>query len=327
MLSKLKKFNRIQKISLIVLLLVLLCRIGGLSYAWFTSNDSVTNVFGLHDYYIDIVLSEPNWDSVGRSQAATMQPGMDIFKDPRVTNITSDDCFVRVKIIVADSSGNELSDGDQKTAILKSIKFCTDDNGTGTVADDTFNPYPTLNTNFTPKDGWYYYTASEDNGKCTVLTPGATTPPLFTDVKIPEKKAEYKYFKDGFVITVVAEGVFCGGVTDASIDNVKKRFEDMSDTEDTSESTTSETTDKNISESTTEATSENSNGNANENTGNNTGGSSNESPDGSSGAGIGGNSGTSGITSAENESSKVMVAYSTAKFGSNDTIVSGSAIE
>jgi hypothetical protein len=120
-----------------------------------------------------------------------MQPGMDIFKDPRVTNITSDDCFVRVKIIVADSSGNEFSDGDQKKAILNSIKFCTDDKGTGTVADDTFTNYPTLNTNFTQVGSWYYYTT---NGKCAVLTPGTTTPPLFTDVKIPETKAEYKYF-------------------------------------------------------------------------------------------------------------------------------------
>jgi hypothetical protein len=308
MLSKLKKFNRIQKISLIVLLLVLLCRIGGLSYAWFTSSDSVTNVFGLHDYYIDIVLSEPSWDSVGRSQATTMQPGMDIFKDPRVTNITSDDCFVRVKIIVADSSGNELEDGDQKNAILNSIKFCTDDKGTGTVADDTFNDYPKLNTNFTKNGDWYYYTASEDNGNCTVLTPGATTPPLFTDVKIPEKKAEYKYFKDGFVITVVAEGVFCGGVTDASVANVEKRFEDMADTEDTSESTTSESASETTSVSADKSTSE----------------SSSEST--TTGAGIGGGS-TSGITSVDDKSSNVMVAYSIAKFGSNDTVVSSSAIE
>jgi hypothetical protein len=44
------------------------------------------------------------------------------------------------------------------------------------------------------------------------------------------------------------------------------------------------------------------------------------------GAGIGGGS-TSGITSVDDKSSNVMVAYSTAKFGSNDTVVSGSAIE
>jgi hypothetical protein len=96
-------------------------------------------------------------------------------------------------------------------------------------------------------------------------------------------------------------------VTDASIDNVIKRFEDMSDTEETSESTTSE--------STSETTSVNVDNSTNE--------SSSESTDD---AGIGGG-GASGITSIDDKSSNVMVAYSTAKFGSKDTVVSGSATE
>ena len=61
----LKKFNRIQKISLVMLAVVLLCRLGGATGAWFTSEHTVINHFTGHEYYVDIELAEPNWISTG----------------------------------------------------------------------------------------------------------------------------------------------------------------------------------------------------------------------------------------------------------------------
>jgi hypothetical protein len=231
MLNKIKKFNRIQKASLIALIVMLFCQLGGLTWAWLTDHDEVTNVFGFHDYYVDIVLTEPNWTSVGSKQASVMQPGMDIFKDPRVTNITEDDCFVRMQIILADKEGNVLDDlianesdstkkaalEAKRAAILGSIKYYN-----SSKQFVAYNPDFTLYS-----DGYYYYTKGGDN--CVALATGETTSPLFTDVKIPTLKTDYAYFTDGFVITIKAEAVFTAGATDASVATIAKRFANTGD--------------------------------------------------------------------------------------------------
>jgi hypothetical protein len=64
-----------------------------------------------------------------------------------------------------------------------------------------------------------------DGNECAVVESYQSTEPLFTDVKIPEKKTDYVYFKDGFIITVVAEAVYTGGLTDKSIASVAQRFD------------------------------------------------------------------------------------------------------
>jgi hypothetical protein len=126
-----------------------------------------------------------------------------------------------MKIIVADSSGEPITNDDtRKEKILSAIYYCTDDKNTEDVSDDVFsayNPKFTLNT-----DGWYYYM---DGNECAVVESYQSTEPLFTDVKIPETKADYVYFKDGFIITVVAEAVYTGGLTDKSITSVAQRFD------------------------------------------------------------------------------------------------------
>jgi hypothetical protein len=238
MLNKIKKFNKIQKASLIALIVMLFCQLGGLTWAWLTDHDEVTNVFGFHDYYVDIVLTEPNWVSVGSKQASVMQPGMDIFKDPRVTNITEDDCFVRMQIILADKEDNVLDDliknesdstkkaalEAKRAAILKSIAYYNEDSKTFTSYNTDFTPY---------SDGYYYYTEGGDN--CVALATGETTSPLFTDVKIPTLKTDYAYFADGFVITIKAEAVFTAGATDASVETIAARFANTGDADSSEE--------------------------------------------------------------------------------------------
>ena len=230
MLNKLKKFNKVQKVALLALILVLLCQLGGLTGAWLLSRDSVTNVFGLHDYFVDIILTEPDWNSVGRSQAQKMQPGMDIFKDPRVTNITEDKCFVRMQIIIADKDGDVIADGDRKDSILRAISYCTAGENTPSLSDDKFTVYSELNPDFEYYEGWFYYT--ESNGECAILDTGESTTPLFTDVIIPTLKSEYQYFSDGFVITVKAEAIFSDGAADKSVEGIAARFGSGSNLED-----------------------------------------------------------------------------------------------
>lgn len=218
MLKKFNKFNRIQKLSLLLLLAMLLCQFAGTTSAWLINEDALNNHFGIKDHFVDITIREPNWDSVGREQAQKMQPGMDIFKDPRAQNLSDEDCYIRMKIEVVDSDGDAVT-GDRLTAILNAIKNYN--------SNCTFTDYPNLNvSDFTKNGDWYYYT---NNGLCRAVEPFETTTPLFTDVKIPVLKKDYQYFNESFSIVVKAEAVFASGIdsSEATVVNVGARFDDV----------------------------------------------------------------------------------------------------
>lgn len=207
----LKKFNRIQKISLVMLAVVLLCRFGGVTEAWFTSKHTVINHFTGHEYYVDIELVEPNWVSTGQLQASAMQPGMDIFKDPRVINISQDECIVRMKVEIYDKDGKLNEDSDKYKAIYRSIATYY---GEG-------EPVVGMSSDFKELDGWFYYTGGSEY--CKQLKMNDRTSPLFTDVLIPNKKTDYGvYFTDGFTINIMAEAVFSVSDTYTVADAARK---------------------------------------------------------------------------------------------------------
>lgn len=226
MIKRLKKFNRIQKLSLLLLVMMIFCMLAGTTSAWLINEDALNNHFGIKNHFVDIAIREPNWESVGYEQAQKMQPGMDIFKDPRVQNLSDEDCYIRMKFEIVDSNGDAAT-GDKLTAILDAIKYYN--------SDETFTDYPSLNSSdFTKSGDWYYYTS---NGLCIAVEPFETTTPLFTDVKIPVLKKDYQYFNESFSIVVKAEAVFTSGIesSSATVENVKARFDSVAGEESTSE--------------------------------------------------------------------------------------------
>lgn len=68
----------------------------GSSLAYFTDTDEKDNVYTIGN--VDIVLSEPGWDATGEDEAQDMYPGEAVAKDPTVTNVGANPCFVRVKV-------------------------------------------------------------------------------------------------------------------------------------------------------------------------------------------------------------------------------------
>lgn len=218
MIKKFNKFNRIQKLSLLLLIMVVFCQFSGYTSAWLINEDALNNHFGVKNHFVNITIKEPNWESVGRAQAQKMQPGMDIFKDPRAQNLSDEDCYIRMKIEVVDSNGNAVT-GSRQTAILDAIKNYNSNN--------TFTDYPYLNaSDFTKNGDWYYYS---NNGLCRIVKPFETTAPLFTDVKIPVLKKEYQYFDDSFYIVIKAEAVFSSGIdsSEATVEIVGARFDSV----------------------------------------------------------------------------------------------------
>ena len=83
-------------IAAIVLMLVLL--VGG-AIAYFTDTENTKNVFTIGK--VDVELSEPDWNTEGKTAAETMMPGEEIKKDPTVKLAEdSEDAWVFVKVEV-----------------------------------------------------------------------------------------------------------------------------------------------------------------------------------------------------------------------------------
>jgi hypothetical protein len=223
MIRRLKKLNIMQKAVLIILLFILFCQFAGSTLAWYQSSEERNNHFGVKDSYVDVVLTETNWDSVGRQQALAMQPGMDIFKNPVVVNTSGDWCFVRMKLDILDNDGNEITDEERKTAILSALKYTDGEDILTTNKDENYSTGASLNSDFIENGGWYYYAPGE---VCTAIAPAQETTALFTDVLIPCLKSNYQYFEDGFKIVVYAEAVYTneGATTLDSVETLAQHF-------------------------------------------------------------------------------------------------------
>lgn len=87
-----------KKIVAIALIACLaLTAIAGATLAYFTDETEVKeNVFTVGN--VDITLTEPKWDANGSEDAPEVYPGEKLAKDPTVTNVGENPCFVRVKV-------------------------------------------------------------------------------------------------------------------------------------------------------------------------------------------------------------------------------------
>ena len=86
-----------KKITLVAtsVLLVAALVIGG-TLAYFTDTEEATNTFTVGN--VDITLTEPNWNSSGSTDAPEAYPGEALAKDPTVTNVGANPCFVAIKV-------------------------------------------------------------------------------------------------------------------------------------------------------------------------------------------------------------------------------------
>lgn len=75
----------------------------GATLAYFTDTDKKDNVFTVGN--VNIELTEPQWEAQGKEDAKTVYAGEPLAKDPTVTNIGANPCFVRVKVEGLDSLG------------------------------------------------------------------------------------------------------------------------------------------------------------------------------------------------------------------------------
>lgn len=91
-----------KKILSIALVVAMVAVIAAGSLAYFTDEDSKDNVFTVGN--VDITLTEPNWDKEEKDDVYAGEP---LAKDPTVTNVGKNPCFVRIKVENLDQFGNE----------------------------------------------------------------------------------------------------------------------------------------------------------------------------------------------------------------------------
>ena len=146
-----------RKILLVAaaLCMIAILAVGG-TLAYFTDTTEVkNNVFTVGN--VEIKLEEPKWDEQGEEDAPEVYPGEALAKDPTVTNIGANPCFVRVSVEGLDC----LGEGEDMLIHVRT-NYVKDALGEG------WELYT---------DGYYYYTE--------VLAAGAATTPVFDSIVIP----------------------------------------------------------------------------------------------------------------------------------------------
>ena len=183
--------KKIMALCLVAILAI--TAIGGATLAYYTDTDDADNVFTVGN--VDIKLTEPNWvDEDPDDQIdgqADVYPGEALAKDPTVTNIGKNPCFVRVKV-------ENLDQFDTKGAIT--LRWIDEQ---GVYHND-------YNTRDWTKIGEYYYynkvvtyTGDDYNTELTTVTT-----PVFSQIVMPTGLTGNEAAEP---ITVTAEAVQAQG--------------------------------------------------------------------------------------------------------------------
>lgn len=149
-----------KKLLTMVLALVLIGAVGvGATLAYFTDNDSATNVVTMG--HVNIELTEEEW-TYGEEGITGVTPGQEIAKDPTITLVgDSLDAYVRIKLEVTGFDGVENADA-YKAEILEDL---------------------VLGEGWTKVGNYYYYAEklTKDNASTTALFESVTIPYEWTN--------------------------------------------------------------------------------------------------------------------------------------------------
>lgn len=154
-------------VSLVLVAALAFTALVGTTLAYFTDKtEAAKNTFTVGN--VDIKLEEPAWTASGEKDAPEVYPGEALAKDPTVTNIGNNPCFVRVKVTGLNQFGNK---------------------GEITLRHGNYDAgYDSTNWTL-HNDGYYYYNrvlATKDTaGDKWNQGLGTVTEPLFNQIVMP----------------------------------------------------------------------------------------------------------------------------------------------
>lgn len=175
-------------ISICLVVAIAFVAIGGATLAYFTDNESASNVFTVGN--VDITLEEPSWDP-----PTAVVPGITYPKDPTVENVGKNDSWVRVSCTVSDYAAFKAACDAHQVTDLTTIFGGFDD------SKWTLAKAPVIDTEADTITYSYYYN--------TILKVGANTGALFTSVTVPSSftNVEMAAIGDDFTIDVTADAI------------------------------------------------------------------------------------------------------------------------
>ena len=224
-----------QKITVISSLLIVysIAAAGILSY--FHGSDRVVNRITAENGSVDIV--EPEWKEKGKEMAYSVEPGMEIPKDPRAVNDLQTDFYIRLKLTVRFDE-NDIPSEKRNRGIFNALML-NDEH----FIEDTSKPLNEWicrnsdyvfvehgqNLNSRETVFYFYYTAGDKDGPndiMRVVKQGESTSVLFTSLKIPVYKDEYiGIFNVPYTIEVQAEAIPAGQYSTApKVDDIIADF-------------------------------------------------------------------------------------------------------
>jgi len=134
----------------------------GATLAWFTDNDSVTNVVTFGNVDVDLTEEGENPTPDGGLEFEDVVPGDKLEKKPVITNTGANDAFIRVKVVPDLSKIDTRTVGAQVTDLVTALKAKIE-----------------ADPNWEEAGDWFYYVGND-----CVLAPGASVD-FFDGVEIP----------------------------------------------------------------------------------------------------------------------------------------------
>lgn len=171
-----------KKVMLAAIVLALVLSIGGV-LAYFSDSDEKTNTFTVGK--ISIQLTEPTWDSTGKTKAESVLPNQLIDKDPKITNNGKNPAYVFIKVSIPNAEvTTETEAGEDGTQNTLQPLFKLMNNATppaegvneGWVLVSTKNGDATNPTE-------YVYAYGTETEMEALAVGASTTNPLFSKIK------------------------------------------------------------------------------------------------------------------------------------------------
>ena len=187
------KFTRPKIIAGLLIALTVIA-LAGAAKAYFTDHSEKVNTFTSGN--VDIILSEEKFDSAANAERKNMIcPNEKIVKDPQITNVGENDCYVFIEFVMpishnayVDSEGNKYDPKNSGyTGFKEAFSFAADKNWVLVKKENVESPvsYPDSQTVlYDTKYIYAYAKGTSDQGEMITLRKGETTSCVFADEMI-----------------------------------------------------------------------------------------------------------------------------------------------
>lgn len=198
--------------------LVLALAAGGVM-SFFTDRDEKINKFTVGK--VDISLTEPEWEKKADEnkngipdEAEAMVPGQEVVKDPMITNVGKNDCYIFATVEVPSGDLITVQDNGMRNE-KKMTQLYT------YQAGEKWKPMGSckiVDEKGIERGIRYLYAYADEKGICRKVAPGEKTEQIFNKVKMANIMEGQGLDEETFMIDIDAYGIQTENIADGSAD-------------------------------------------------------------------------------------------------------------